>query len=320
MRVLLAVDGSVASDSARQLVGSLDWPDGTVIEVVAAMEPIVDFIGTTVMPMPTAGPELEFEEAHDLAVAVSTAVTALAAPGRIVTRALLHGRPAKAIVEEAVAFRAELVVVGSRGLGPLSAMLLGSVSAEVVDHSPCPVLIVRRPTVGSVLLGVDGSVSAQAAVTFLAGSRFLDGHHIEVLSVSATVPPIPPVRLPGPLGSDPEPGPARLDEHREWAESIAEGAVQSLHGDVGSARWSVSQGDPAHEIIEAAEAFGCDLIVLGSRGLTGLNRVLLGSVARKVLLHTSASVLVVHEPRALRPDRRAGEKKGSRYSASVRTR
>ena len=300
MRVLLAVDGSATSASARQLVGSLAWPEDTVIEVVAAVEPVVDFIGTTVMPMPTSSPELEFEAAHELADAVATAVTALEAPGRTVTRALLHGRPATMIVEEAATFRADLIVVGSRGLGPLTSMLLGSVSAEVVDHAPCPVLVVRRPAIGSVLVAVDGSVSSQAAVTFLGTSRFLEGHHVEVLSVATKAAPMPPVALAGPRGPEVEPGPTRIDEHREWAESIAAGAVASLQRDGLPGRASISQGDPAHEIIEAAKAFGCDLIVLGSRGHTGLSRLLLGSVARNVVLHTHASVLVVHEPRAHR--------------------
>ena len=53
---------------------------------------------------------------------------------------------------------------------------------------------------------------------------------------------------------------------------------------------------PAGEIIAAAEKRGADLIVLGSRGRTGLTRLLLGSVARNVLSGSTASVLVVHEP------------------------
>ena len=68
------------------------------------------------------------------------------------------------------------------------------------------------------------------------------------------------------------------------------GAMMSL------LHWMISVGDPAHEIIEAASNMGCDLIVMGSRGLTGLDRIFLGSVARNVLQHTRASVLIVREP------------------------
>ena len=61
-------------------------------------------------------------------------------------------------------------------------------------------------------------------------------------------------------------------------------------------QWSTGSGDPAHEIIEAARDVGCSLIVMGSRGLTGLDRLLTGSVARNVLLHSPTSVLIVREP------------------------
>jgi nucleotide-binding universal stress UspA family protein len=55
-------------------------------------------------------------------------------------------------------------------------------------------------------------------------------------------------------------------------------------------------GDAAGEIVAAAEQRQADLIVLGSRGRTGLTRLLLGSVARNVLSGSTASVLIVHEP------------------------
>jgi nucleotide-binding universal stress UspA family protein len=55
-------------------------------------------------------------------------------------------------------------------------------------------------------------------------------------------------------------------------------------------------GDAASEIIAAAEAVGADLVVMGSRGRTGVARVLLGSVARNVLQGSRASVLIVHGP------------------------
>jgi len=59
----------------------------------------------------------------------------------------------------------------------------------------------------------------------------------------------------------------------------------------------VRRGNAAQQIVEAAHASG-DLVVVGSRGLGTFSRLLLGSVARKVLLHTAASVLVVRGPHA----------------------
>jgi len=305
MRVLLAVDGSTTSASARHLVGSIAWPEGTVIEVAGAIEPIVESFGTTVMPMPPTTTSPDTRTVHAIEQAVDDAAAALEAPGRIIRRAILDGRPGTMSVDEAVAFRAELVVVGSRGLGPLKSMLLGSVSAEIVDHAPCPVLVVRREAFGTILLGVDGSPSAAAAATFLGGCRFLAEHPIEVLSVAASSTQLPPVPLAGMSDAAFEADALRIAESRRWTEAIAATAVEQLRGDGLHARWSISQGDPAHEIIKAARGFGCDLIVVGSRGNTGLTRILLGSVARNVLLHTEASVLIVREPIRVRSAERA---------------
>ena len=80
------------------------------------------------------------------------------------------------------------------------------------------------------------------------------------------------------------------------ADAIAAQAAEDLAADGYRVRWSISRGDAAHEIIEAARALDADLVVLGSRGLTGLARLRLGSVARNVLLHTPSSVLIVRGP------------------------
>jgi nucleotide-binding universal stress UspA family protein len=192
----------------------------------------------------------------------------------------MTGRPATVIVDEAAAWGAELIVVGSRGLGRLGTMLLGSVSAEVVDHAPCPVLVTRSSAIRSILVAVDGSSSARQAVEHLAVG-YLRGHPAEVLSVGPTHP------------SDIQ------------ADAIAAQAAEDLAADGYRVRWSICIGDPAHEIIEAAKALDADLIVLGSRGLTGLARLRLGSVARNVLLHTPASVLIVRGPVRVRSADRA---------------
>jgi nucleotide-binding universal stress UspA family protein len=295
MRVLLAIDGSASSASACQLVGSLSWPQGTVIQIVAAVhEPLRDVFGTAAVRQ--AEPTQETDADHSLEAALDQAAATVEAPGRIVCRTLLTGRPASVIVDQASAFRAELVVVGSRGLGPLKSMLLGSVSAEVVDHAPCPVLVVRRPAVGSVLLAVDGSASAEAAVTFVRGCHFLSDYPVEVLSVALAPSAPSPIRLTGVSDAALESNDANVETNRGWSSSIAATAAESLRAGGLHARWSISQGNPAHEIIEAGRSFGSDLIVVGSRGHTGLARIVLGSVARNVLLHAHASVLIVREP------------------------
>jgi nucleotide-binding universal stress UspA family protein len=299
MRVLLAIDGSATSISACQLVGSLTWPEGTIIEVVAAAhEPPADAFGTVGLPLTEATSGTDADPF--LETALDDAAEMLRRPGLIVCRSLLAGRPASVIVDRAEASRAELVVVGSRGLGPLKSMLLGSVSAEVVDHAPCPVLVVRRPALGSALLAVDGSASAGAAVTFVRGSHFLAGHPVEVFGVAPSATRPPPAPMAGVTDAIYDSYEAQIAGDRERVAVIAAEAVEDLRAGGLHARWSISQGNPAHEIIEAARSFGSDLIVLGSRGHTGLTRIVLGSVARNVLLHTHASVLIVRGPQRVR--------------------
>jgi nucleotide-binding universal stress UspA family protein len=296
MRVLLAIDGSASSEAARRLVESLNWPEGTIIEVIGVVEPMADDFATAGMALPVGRDSLRSIAARALESTLEAAAAGLEAPSRGVRPVLLEGRAATTIVDRATSLRAELVVIGSRGLGPLKSMLLGSVSAEVVDHAPCPVLVVRRPTVDSILLAVDGSVSSDAAVTFLAGSKFLAGRPIEVLSVGSTdsmttLAPVASLSRPMMDGTG-----SIQRAHREQTEGVAARATETLLSDGCPAQWSVSEGNAAREIIGAARAFGSDLIVMGSRGRIGFTRMVLGSVARNVLFHTDSSVLIVHEP------------------------
>ena len=294
MRVLLAVDGSPAAESARRLVRSLQWPQGSVIDLVSVLEPATELAGVHGLSFAASGAGDDALRA--LQDGFVSAGRELEAPGRIVTRALLTGRPAGVIVDHAAESRAELIVIGSRGLGPIRSMLLGSVSAEVADHAPCPVLVVRGVGVERILLAVDGSPSAQTATTFLGGCRSLAPYPVEVLSVAAAPPPSLSAPAPGLPAAAFESYDSEILAHRERAETIAARAAEALLGDGLAACWSISQGDAAHEILEAVRGFRAGLVVLGSRGHSGLKRVLLGSVARNVLLHTEASVLIVREP------------------------
>ena len=93
---------------------------------------------------------------------------------RTVDVRVLEGRPATEIVVEAGRFRADLIVVGARGLSTVRRLLIGSVSSEVVDHAPCPVLVARRADVERVMLAIDASPSAAAAADYIAESGLFD--------------------------------------------------------------------------------------------------------------------------------------------------
>ena len=291
MRILLAVDGSPSSIRARDLVGRLPWPAGTVVRLLSVYDVPMDLV-------PAGGGMPWVGDAEDAMRDELTAeLDRLAAPLRRerieVEHAVVRGRPATAIVEEARGLGADLIVVGSRGRGPLAAMLLGSVSAEVADRAPCPVLVTRSDRIGRMLLATDGSDLVLAIPELLGKWGVFRGTPADVLSVAP-----PPERTFELLADVYAQGTYRftddrrevLDRHRRFADELARRL-----GDAGTpATSTVLAGDAAHEILGAAQGYGTDLIVTGSRGLRGLESVVLGSVARNVVLHAACSVLVVH--------------------------
>ena len=81
---------------------------------------------------------------------------------------------------------ADLVVVGSRGHGLIATMVLGSTASEVVDHAPCPVLVARSGSLGSIAFADDGSASARAAEALITTWPIFAHRHVEVLTVAET--------------------------------------------------------------------------------------------------------------------------------------
>lgn len=281
MRVLLAIDGSPSSGHALDLVAGLRWPAGSTIRLLTVV-PIEIGWGATGAPN---------SDAERAATEILEHGQKILAPSQAsVELSTSRGRPASMILREARLFGPDLIVVGSRGHGPIASMILGSVSTEVLDRSRCPVLVVRRPTVGRVIIGVDGSPSAARIPGILAGWEILYGREAIVTHV---IPPATNVtEMPLPVGV--------LIESRDWrtdlaprAERLTRTTVRRLREAGVAARADIRVGDPANELIKAAREWEADLIVTGSRGHSGLASVMLGSVARNVVLHAECSTLVL---------------------------
>jgi nucleotide-binding universal stress UspA family protein len=291
MRVVVAVDGSSAADRAIQLAGSIDWPTGTQFRVVMAAEPPEPIISADWV-RPSNGDRQQAELEAAASTVLENAARELATTRIDISRRVLRGRAASKIVENATEFRADLIMVGSRGHGTIASMILGSVSAEVVDHAPCPVLVARHSRLTRAVLGLDGSECGRVAEAVVAHWPIFKKVAIDVTTVTN-------YGLPWTSGlalSAYEPPAAEIAETAEAiikaGRDTAEAAALRLRerGLRVSAR--VMKGDAAAELIRTAEADGADLIVVGTHGRTGLQRLWLGSVARNVLMHASCSVLV----------------------------
>jgi len=300
MRILLAVDGSVCSDRATQLVASLPLPPESAVRVVAVLQPFADALALSYAAAGDASANMESEEERDarhLREAIGRAETALRRDGLAVDGFLVRGRPASSIVDEAATMKADLVVVGSRGHGTIATMVLGSTAAEIVDHAACPVLVARGNTLGALALADDGSHSARGAEAVLTGWPIFTASHVQVLTVAEVAVPVAAGFTPGLYDQVLESYTKSVDEARHEVAEQSQTAAHRLVAAGLDAEAITLEGDAAAEIVKHAQAHHIGTIVMGTRGHTGLTRLILGSVARNVLLHAHCSVLVVREAR-----------------------
>lgn len=296
-RILVAYDGSDHADMAASLVSGLPWEEGSVVRVVTVAPKVADLRRAWVPLALADATELERRVADGARETLARGCDRLAQPGLVVESRLARGRPPQAIAREAASFDATLVVVGSRGLGPIEGSLLGSVSAEVVDTAPCPVLVARGAVVRGIVLATDGSPSADGAERYLATLPFARRVPVSVVSVGEVLGTPGAVLAPVAYGRVLPAYEARRAAMEQAHGEIAAGAAERLRAAGVEARAMVAIGDPAAELLMAVRSAEADLVVVGTRGRTGLRRLVLGSTARRVLRHAPVSVLVVREHR-----------------------
>jgi nucleotide-binding universal stress UspA family protein len=147
MKILLAVDGSDFSDAALQAVATQPWPAGSAVKVISAIKlPFTPTVETRSLPESDYS-QIEKAKTAQAQAAIDKAVAALqthAAQGIAIEAAAIIGDPREVIVKAAADWQADLIVLGSRGLGGFKNLLLGSVALSVLTDAPCSVQIVRR--------------------------------------------------------------------------------------------------------------------------------------------------------------------------------
>jgi nucleotide-binding universal stress UspA family protein len=134
MNVLVGVDDSPFSRAALDYVKRLSWPSNTEFLVVSSCPPV--FIGPGEAVAADAIMELNRQQERYHTDTAERGASELQA-------AKLAGDPRHALLDEARAFKADLIVVGSHGRSGVAKLLLGSVASHVVSHAPCSVLVVR---------------------------------------------------------------------------------------------------------------------------------------------------------------------------------
>ncbi len=185
---------------------------------------------------------------------------------------------------------ADLLVVGSRGRGGFSGLVLGSVSLQCLHHAPCPVTVVRDPRpaeVRRVLVGVDGSDRSAVALAWAADEAGRRGATLVVAHAwIAPYPSVPfgPTVTPRDLVRIADGCGAMVDEMTDVAVAAADHQPPAVEK-------RVMENTPRAALMELAE--DADLLVIGSRGRGGFAGLLLGSVSQYCVHHAPCAVTVV---------------------------
>jgi nucleotide-binding universal stress UspA family protein len=280
MPILVAIDGSESALRAAHWAAAEATRRGRGLRIVHAYD----------WPLPNYGPAVvDPAVLHDAVVStanttLATAVAAVAeAAPELPVAAEVFAGPAVTVLL-GLSRRAELLVLGSRGLGGFTGLLVGSVAVELVAHGHCPVVVVRGdpPAQGApVVVGVDGSPASETAIALAydqAASRGCD-----LVAVHAWTDTVVPF---GPGGG--------LDwtSLTDQAEQVLVESLAGWHEKYPgvTVRRVVERDRPASALLDAAR--GAQLLVVGSRGRGGFTGLTLGSVSQALIHHAPCPVLI----------------------------
>lgn len=274
-RVLVPTDGSDCASNAVDYAIALAEQFGAAVTLLTVVD------------------ERRFENAEaagheqDAATALVTDAAERVRQAEVAVETTVRvGQPAEEIVAAADEIQADIVVMGTHGRSGVERLLIGSVADGVIRRSEIPVLAVPPEatvsTFGNVLVATDGGRVATRAVDLgLLVAGAFDGtlHAISVVEPTG-------------LGTD-----VRSAEFYEVLSERAEGAVEAAAERATAAgvdvTTAIEYGRPANRVNTYSEEHDIGLVVMGTHGRSGLDRLLLGSVAEKTLRLSTVPVVVV---------------------------
>jgi len=279
-RILLPTDGS--EDAVRAADAALDLAreSGAELHVVHVWHDVRGFAHDFVKrELRRQGQEILDEQVERIR----------AAGGEVAKAHLRKGRTSNEVIALCEEIDAGLLVVGSRGLGTVQRILMGSQSEELVHRAQVPVLVLTGAEdfwpPARIVVGEDFSDDARKAGELAAGiGKLYDAEALLAYS-HPDLPEVPP----GEARSTVQ----KLTEMQEGDESMLEDRAGELEGILGRRpETRISGGYPANVLLEAAQEVRPSLVAVGSRGRTGIIRTRLGSVSTKVVTAALGPALV----------------------------
>ena len=301
MQILCAVDGSEHSQWGIQALEAFagQEPDQVVLlhiidqpSLQAAVNKNPVARKRALAAMEKAGTTLLRDAARAARLALGQAATR---PRTKLQTILAHGPIAHTISRTARRLKADLILMGSRGLSDIQGFLLGSVSRQVAATAPCPLLVVKQPltTLLRVAIAVDDSKPSRAAARFLRSRILPESSMLTILtSVESPVTDFAARYL----------SESQLAELKgpvmERATTLVNALRDEFIKDGFSVVTQVHMDHAINTIVKHVEASHDQLLVIGSRELTKSERLYLGSVSESLLRHAPCSVLIVRGARA----------------------
>jgi nucleotide-binding universal stress UspA family protein len=305
MRVLMAFDATPQCMDIARHAACRPWPPASRFLLLHILD-----------PYPFSKMPISLGRAKDAALKQLEAVSEpLAKAGWKVETKVLLGRARQDVSKCAVAWKADLVFVGSNEAGALMRALLGSTAQSVLRQAPCSVEVVRLPEQGAedqeclkILLATDNSKFSAEAVRSVANRPWPAGTKVKVLAI-----PEPFM----PLGEFPYFESKEIESLNTRALKSAKLCATSAADKLAQAGLETSVETPfptsstAREIVKEAKRWGARMVVLGSHGRSGFERWTIGSVSEHVALHAHCSVEVIRRPRLSRKAPGKNSKKGA---------
>jgi nucleotide-binding universal stress UspA family protein len=279
--IVVGIDGSPESEHAMRWAAEEAVREKRPLKLVHAWH--WPFLQVALDAASGTPAEAGFREEAALLLAAATAHVQGLAPDLEVTSEFVGVGPAPALLDASE--DAALVVIGSRGHGGFTGLLVGSVGVALAGHTRCPLVVVREdhPSTGPVLVGVDDSEHAAAVLDLAFAEAASRGTTVEALHAwhrPVVVPDWPDVTL------------QMLHTEKERAQEVAAAALEAArvrHPGV-TAELRVIEGSPSAHLVDSSQH--AQLVVVGARGRGGFSGLVLGSTSQALLHHAACPVMI----------------------------
>jgi nucleotide-binding universal stress UspA family protein len=305
MKILVAYDGSECANAALEDLkrAGLRVESEVLVMTLADVfvpSPINEEVDNTFPLYVPEGIKLahtraqhQLEQAEALAKRASEHIQSVFPKWQVTYKAEADS-PAWALIRTADQWKPDLIVMGAQGHAVFGGrLILGSISQRVLYEARCSVRIARGSHKADnpvrLLIGVDNSSDSQAVVDAVCSREWPRGTEVGLLTVVDTVMTIPNPSEPWAMKWIEVGDEKNWDQVREIFEPYAEKLRRAgLHAEV-----LIRSGNPADQILQEADTWGADCILVGAKGTRGIERLLLGSVSSAVSARAHCSVEIV---------------------------